>query len=313
MKLTRICFALSIMLYMLLSSCSNQRADVSSDTTVAKPAFAATHPKVLFDEAHNNSSTTDGLYEPFANILKNDGYKVDVNDDVIEPEVLSNYDVLIIVNAKGNKHKFDPAFTSKEETNIYNWVNKGGSLLLIADHYPFGSAAAGLSEKFGVRMNKGEVYDSLNYDTTSSDKAQLVFSDINGLLPQSPIKNGRNEKERVHRVITFTGQSLFVVDTSSIVLKLSKTAKDIIPDSTWEKKSYIFFTITYTRFSDPMPSRGNAQCVALKVGNGRVVILGEAAVLTAQIVEDIKFGINDNLNDNKKFALNIMHWLSKIL
>lgn len=313
MKLTRIYFVLSIILYALLSSCSNQRADLSFDATVAKPTFTENHQKVLFDEAHNNSSTTDGLYEPFANILRNDGYRVNVNNDVIKPTVLNNYDILIIVNAKGDKHKFDPAFTGNEKTTIYNWVYKGGSLLLIADHYPFGSAVADLSEKFGVTMNKGEVQDSLNYDTTSSDKAQLVFSDVNGLLTESLIKNGRNENERVHKVITFTGQSLFVADTNSIILKLSKTAKDIIPDSTWDENSYIFFTTTYTRFSDPIPSRGNAQCVALKVGNGRVVIIGEAAVLTAQIVDDIKFGIDDKLNDNKKFALNIMHWLSKIL
>lgn len=313
MNLTRIRFALSIILYMLLSSCLNQRADLSPDTTVSKPAFTITHPKVLFDKAHNNSSTIDGSYEPFANILRNDGYRINENNDVIKPTVLDNYDILIIVNAKGDKHKFDPAFTDNEKAAIYNWVYKGGSLLLIADHYPFGSAVADLSEKFGATMNKGEVQDSLNYDTTSSDKAQLVFSDVNRLLTESPIKNGRNENERVHKVITFTGQSLFVADTNSIVLKLSKTAKDIIPDSTWDEKSYIFFSTTYTRFSDPMPSKGNAQCVALKVGNGRVVILGEAAVLTAQIVDNLKFGMDDKLNDNKQFTLNIMHWLSKIL
>lgn len=297
---------------LLLSSCAGQRPDPDFDASIFNPAFTSTHPKVLFDEAHNNSSKSDGLYEPFVNILQNDGYKVDANDDVIKPEVLYKYDVLIIVNAKGKEHKFDPAFSENEKTDIYNWVQNGGSLLLIADHYPFGSAGAGLAEKFGVRMNKGEVSDATNYDTTSSDKSQLIFSDENKLLIESPIKMGRNEKEVVHKVITFTGQSLFVDDTSSIVLRLSKTAKDIIPDSTWDEKELLFFSTTYTRFSDPVPSKGNAQCAALKIGKGRVVILGEAAVLTAQISDDIKFGINDRLNDNRKFALNIMHWLSKL-
>jgi len=313
MKLNQIYFILSIILFLFLSSCVTQKADLSFDTSVVKPAFTEKHPKVLFDDAHNNSNTADGLYKPFVTILENDGYKVDVNDDVIEQETLNKYDILIIVNAKGKEHKFDPAFTRNEQNNIYNWVKEGGSLLLIADHSPFGSAVADLSEKFGVIMTKGEVHDSLNYDTTSTDKAQLVFSDENKLLPESPIKNGRNGNERVHRVITFTGQSLFVTDTNSIILKLSETAIDIIPDSTWDEKSFIFFKNTYTRFSDPIPSIGNAQCVAREVGKGRVVILGEAAVLTAQIDEGLKFGMDNSKNDNKQFALNLMHWLSSIL
>ena len=298
---------------LFLFSCSAQKADMSIDTSVAKPAFTKSHPKVLFDEAHNNSSTSDGLYEPFVNLIENDGYKVDVNDDNIVQETFSDYSILVIVNAKGDEHKFDPAFTEDEQTAIYNWVNEGGSLLLIADHYPFGSAVADLSGKFGVIMNKGEVYDSLNYDTTSTDKAQLIFSVENKLLPDSPIRTGKQTDEKVKKVITFTGQSLFVADTNAIILKLSKTAKDIIPDSTWDEKSMIFFTTTYTRFPDPVPSKGNAQCVALTVGKGRVVVLGEAAVLTAQIADGIRFGFDDNLNDNKKFALNIMHWLTEIL
>lgn len=313
MKYTNICFISSIMFSMLLSGCDKQKADLSVDTSVANPAFTKIHPRVLFDEAHNNSSTSTGLYEPYINIIKNDGYKVDINRDPIEREALNNYDILVIVNAKGEKHKFDPAFTKNEQTDIYNWVIEGGSLLLIADHYPFGSAVADLSEKFGVIMNKGEVYDSLNYDTTSTDKAQLVFSDENDLLPVSSIKNGRNSNEIIHKVITFTGQSLYIADTNFIILKLSETAKDIIPDSTWDEKSLIIFTTTYTRFSDPVPSKGNAQCVAKKAGKGRVVILGDAAVLTAQIFENVRFGIDDTRNDNKQFALNIMHWLSNIL
>jgi hypothetical protein len=54
---------------------------------------------------------------------------------------------------------------------------------------------------------------------------------------------------------------------------------------------------------------------AMRFGKGRVVILGEAAILTAQTAGTmkLKFGMNRAGNDNKQLALNIMHWLSGML
>ena len=41
---------------------AQQVADPDFDARVAKPAYAGKHPKVLFDEAHNNFHTTTGRY-----------------------------------------------------------------------------------------------------------------------------------------------------------------------------------------------------------------------------------------------------------
>ena len=46
------------------------------DTKVARPSYRTEHPRVLFDEAHNNFHTTDGRYKPFAEVIANDGFKV---------------------------------------------------------------------------------------------------------------------------------------------------------------------------------------------------------------------------------------------
>ena len=54
----------------------------------------------------------------------------------------------------------------------------------------------------------------------------------------------------------------------------------------------------------------------MKLGKGRVVVMGEAAMLTAQLAgaEKAKFGgLNQTGIDNRQLALNIMHWLSGIL
>jgi len=59
----------------------------------------------------------------------------------------------------------------------------------------------------------------------------------------------------------------------------------------------------------------------MRFGKGRVVVLGEAALLTAQIVTSPdgnpqtqrKFGMNAPGNDDRQFALNVLHWLSGVL
>ena len=49
------------------------------DVSVAKPAYATSHPKVLFDEAHFNVHSMKEGYKPFAGLVANDGYAVVAN------------------------------------------------------------------------------------------------------------------------------------------------------------------------------------------------------------------------------------------
>ena len=68
---------------------------------------------------------------------------------------------------------------------------------------------------------------------------------------------------------------------------------------------------------------GRAQGIALMFGKGRVVVLGEAAMLSAQLFtgpaaqlvgkDEIRIGMNYPGIDNRQLALNIMHWLSGLL
>jgi len=59
---------------------------------------------------------------------------------------------------------------------------------------------------------------------------------------------------------------------------------------------------------------GRVQGLAMKFGKGRVVVLGEAGMLSAQIDNKGRvFGMNYPNVDNRQFALNIMHWLSRLL
>ena len=268
-----------------------QRADDSFDASVKNPAYKSKHPKVLFDEAHQNFHKTTANFKPFADLIRNDGYSVTPNTEKFSAAVLKGYNILIISNARANTG--ESAFTDEESDALVDWVKRGGSLFLVADHTPFGGFAEKLSSRFGVDMSKGYADDPQNRDPVIKD---LLFSRENKLLGEHPITNGRNASERINRVVSFTGQSLKSTNGVAI-LKLADTAYDEFPNS--DKK---------------IPAIGRAQAIAMKFGKGKVFVSGEAAMLTAQLTpNDKKFGMNVEGIDNRQYALNIMHWLSGLL
>jgi hypothetical protein len=68
---------------------------------------------------------------------------------------------------------------------------------------------------------------------------------------------------------------------------------------------------------EPVSAKGRSQGVAFALGKGRVVVLGEAALLSARVTlldgqEYGKVGMNRPGTDNRQFALNLMHWLSRL-
>jgi hypothetical protein len=64
-----------------------------------------------------------------------------------------------------------------------------------------------------------------------------------------------------------------------------------------------------------MPAESYAQGLALTHGQGRIVVLGDAAMLTAQLrrYDGRPFGMNTRAYDNRQLALNIMHWLTRLI
>ena len=256
----------------------------------------------MFDEAHHNFHTTDGRYKPFVDLLMNDGYNVIRNRQPFVKLRLSGFKILVIANALGAEEDDDigadeSAFTAEEIAAVADWVKGGGALLLIADHAPFGGAASALANSFGVDMSSGYTFDP-EYSVAGSP-TQLIFSRENKLLGNHAITEGRNESERINIVRSFTGQSLKGPEGSIEILKLSDSAQD--------RPTYTDQTST--------PAAGRAQAIALKFGKGRVVVQGEAAMLSAQISGPDKhtMGMNVPGNDNKQYTLNLVHWLSGIL
>ena len=292
---------------------AQQEPDADFNTAITHPAWTESHPRVLFDEAHNNFHKASGRYKPFADLMTHDGFEIVPGPEAFRRESLDGYDILVISNARPNNRPVglhvDPAFRPEECDAVREWVRGGGGLLLIADHWPMNAAAAAMAERFGVESGRlGFVSDSLHAEPGSGDPSQLVFTRENGLLGKHPITEGRNPEERIDRVVSFTGQSLRGPKGSTAFLGLSpsavdETAPDIMGDAIAE------IPPAERRVS----AAGRAQGLAFTYGKGRVVVLGEAAMMTAQRHGEERFGMNSPGNQNRQLALNIMHWLSGIL
>jgi len=302
-KITTLIFSSLLLILVGMTASSQQTADPHFNAKVDNPAYTRNFPRVLFDEAHFNSETINGRYKPFADLLFNDGYHVAINRQPFTKESLKTFKILVIVNPLGSEESDDdgaagPAFTKEECGTVSDWVRGGGALLFVADQAPFSSAAEILAKRLEVDMSKGYTTDPANADKKLTDPGVIAYTRENHLLAEHAITNGRNDAERVNRVFVFTGQSLRGPEGSDAFLKLADTAVDNIASP--EKSD---------------SAAGRAQGVAYRLGKGRVVVLGNAAMLSAQVTgsDNRPLGMNVPDIDNRQLTLNIMHWLSGLL
>jgi hypothetical protein len=291
-----------------------QSADVNFNANVTHPAYPKKHVRVLFDEAHNNAETSAGRYKPFTDLIVSDGCNVVSGREALSRKTLKGYTVLVIANASGpNGHREASAFTQEECDAVRDWVSSGGALLLITDHAPFGTAIGELAKRFGIDVTIGYTIDKVHYNKGSDDQTEIIFTREAGLLGDHAITKGRGASESINRVVTFSGTSLKGPNNSVAFLKLSDTAFDVVPPEVPSEAKPRAPEEPLPEHK-PVSAAGKAQGIALEFGKGRVVVLGEAAMLTAQTTgQGLPFGMNVPGIDNRQLALNIMHWLSGLL
>jgi hypothetical protein len=298
-----------------------QDVDTRFRPPVARPAYTGQPwPRVVIDEGHYNIHTAGGSYRPFAQLLVRDGFRVLAGEGRVSGELLRNADVFVTANALGFagvlQHaanlarlervvRLDPdAFSQEEVQVLQTWVEQGGRALIVADHAPAGDAARRLAAAFGVEMLAGWAEDAAHLDPESQNPGVIRFTRDSGRLRDHPITAGRDRSERLDVVMTFTGQALRAPVGADVILQLPGTAR--------------IYPFRVSREREGQSAAGLAQAIALRHGRGRVVILGEAGALTAQVVESVgapplAMGMNRAGTDNVQFALNIMHWLMGLL
>jgi hypothetical protein len=287
--------------------------DRSFDARVRDPAYRGGGPIVLYDEGHLNSHTVKGAYRPLADLIRNDGYELSVTRQSLSARMLAGVFVLVVVLARGSNDANDnSAFTDSETIIVDQWVRDGGSLLLVTDHWPYGPAVASLVERFGVKMGRGLVEDPEHHEPSRGD-SHLVFSTDNRLLMDHPIVRGRDEAERIRRVLTFTGQSILGPPAAIPFLALSDAAVERPPTTPQVTKTGGDVRVSMN-YGDPVSAKGRSQGIALELEKGRIVILGEAGMLRAERARGrMPVGMNVPGYDNRQLAINIMHWLSRVL
>lgn len=307
-------YVLTFLLSMISGSVSatisaQQVADTSYKPRIEKPVYPPMRGSVVMvDEAHYNFHTTEGRYQPFAELLRRDGYIVKPLRSPFNREVLESGKVLVIANALAERNGKNgdwslptpSAFSDEEITAVVNWVKGGGSLLLIADHMPFPGAAEKLAAAFGVRFSNGFARDQ------RAPGEPIIFRRSDGSLKDHAITRGRTAAERVDSVATFTGSAFQAGDDAKPLLTFGQSVLSLMPSVAWQFKSD----------TPRIPVEGWYQGAVLHYGKGHVAVFGEAAMFTAQLTGPGREPIGMNApmaKQNHQFLLNVVHWLSGLL
>lgn len=293
-----------IFLITLLLSCHSDGQQVPDDSfnpAIKNPAFPkGTGPLVLVDEAHNNFHKIAERYRPFAKLLGNDGYILKESKSKISFDILNQ--CKIFVSSVPTSKKNLSAFSKKEIKTLKNWVENGGSLLLITDHMPDPPAIADLASAFGIKVLNGYV---LNEDPKESI-GPVFFRKTDGTLANHPITNGRKDlNEEINSITSFTGCA-FQADA------------DFIPLMVFGPYKVTWMTKEEGKFPQDTPKinvEGWYQGGVKQVGKGNLAFFAEAGMFTAQIIGGkTKFGMNVPMaKENAQFLLNVFHWFSGIL
>ncbi len=166
---------------------------------------------------------------------------------------------------------------------------------------PLAGHAEALAAAFGIRFQNGFAQDA-------KGNGQMTFRRSDGSLPASVIADGRGAAERVDSVTTFTGQA-FRLDPAvkaQPLLVLRDGDRLLLPEVAF-------------KFSDSTPRIPAAHLLQGAIvyhGQGRVAAFGEAAMFTAQVAGPDRrpMGMNaPDARENARFALNLLHWLTRVL
>jgi hypothetical protein len=330
--------ALVLALVLVLAAAAHAQVQVQvPDTTyvpkVAKPAFTKRHPVVMVDEAHHDYFTVKGYYRGLAALLEADGLRVVPGVQPFSPARLESCQILVVADACGAEDPVvagarNSAFRPWECDVVRDWVRQGGSLLLIADSSPYASAMDSLARRFGVDMAKGYTVDTRRVDPEMNNLGCILYRREMDMLGDHAILRGRDPSERVSRLVTFSGQSLTGPPGSRGLLRLGPSSWDVpfTPDSRRATGPVVLAGVDTTsvpKNPGSVPAMGRFQGLAFSFGRGRVVVLADGAMLSAQFLfgaearhrgkDRLRIGLNRTDLDNERFALNVVRWLGRAL
>ena len=176
------------------------------------------------------------------------------------------------------------------------------SVFLITDPRPIAGANFDLAGAFGfdLRDRAAQREQPLG---PPSNREEDFFSIADRTLADDIVTRGRNPDEAVTRIRTFLGTGFSAPPEARPIIVLPKG----------------FFLYDCPQIPSPglitkSDGEGYLQGAVLKFGKGRMALFGEAAMFSAQLIPlnpPFPVGFNSpGAEQNKQFALNLMHWLA---
>jgi len=291
-----------------------------------KPAYQPREgPIILIDAGHHNIGLNNR--PAIIKYLENDGFRVRELEGQFDDEVLEGVDIVIIEGALAKRNALPsdsptiedvsqawrlptPSAFSGEEISVLNqWVETGGSLLLVFDHMPLAGAAQELAQTFGIEISNGYAVDErLLTELTPpivARAASIVFRRSEKTLADHPITNGRNPAERVDSVATFVGSAFRLPSSTHSLMTLEASFISLLPEVAWE-----FSEATASEPIDRWSQGG-----ALHIGQGRLAVFGEHGILVTpeMVATDPEDDEGNPQLQNPQLLLNVLHWLSGLL
>ena len=290
------------LLALAVPASGQQVADTAYRFANESPAYPPNAgPRVCVDGGHQNYHTVEGRYRPFALLLEQDGYVVVPLEAAFDSVALAGCRIVVIANARapvdaqGQAYPHAAAFARDEVNALFAWVRQGGSLLLVADHPPFAGAAAGLAALLGFQLFDGYAGPSAAWPTgtmifgaldeeairSATERHSIPHEQFRstigepGRLADHAILRGRTARESVTTVVTFTGHAFFPSQDVEPLLVLGPDASGLVvlgPNAPGARPE------EYPRFS----LAGWLQGGVRRIASGRVALLGEAAMCSAQ-------------------------------
>lgn len=290
-----------------------QVADSAFQFSNMQPAFGPNAgPPVCVDAAHRNFHTLDGGYYAFGALLRGDGFRTMSLREPLNNGIRDDCAVLVIANAA-------VPLVEDEVEQLLRWIVAGGRVLLVIDHAPYPRFVERLSTALGATpFNGGATYRMFgtiparsvrtlaDQSRTTTDSVRRMLG-TPGTLGNHSIVRGRPGVDPPVRTIDTFGGSVFYPAPG--VHALLRVPSGTIGEIWWPKR---FSPANEPRYA----LEGWLAAGARELGSGRVVILGEAAMCSAQVAgaERTPMGMNAPLAvDNARFCLNVIRWLAGVI
>jgi len=286
--------ALSLILILSIQLDGQQRPDLDFEPVVSTPRYETPSVTICFDTIHHNLHKPSGGFAALARLLKADGYRISEPSE-LNDRTLDECHIFIIANPlnKANVGRWIrpilSAYDKDEIACLDNWVSKGGRLLVIADHMPFAGAAAELAQNFGFRYFDGFVMAGEDHwPPETYRKSDGTLKDV--FLTQD-----------IDSLAGFTGSALDSPEGALIVANFPKDYNLYISEEAW-----VFDEQTEVVALDSLEMGA-----VMPFGKGKLAFFTEAAMFTAQIVQD-RYRVGFNMPggyQNQSFILKLIHWL----